>query len=216
MVMKTILYIHGLSSSGASGTARHLQALLPDIRVIAPDLPIDPDEALAMLRDLVATERPDIVIGTSMGGMFAQQLYDCKKIIVNPAFHVSRTMRKQIGICPFLNPRKDGATTYTITSALCDRYEETERRQFDGVTDEAVEKTWALFGAHDTVVNCREEYLQHYRNCTTFDGEHRLRYENIRDVLVPLIISITGNQSESKRVSNIAFFCRSSFSNDAR
>ena len=77
MVMKTILYIHGLSSSGASGTARHLQALLPDMRVIAPDLPIDPDEALAMLRDLVATERPDIVIGTSMGGMFAQQLYDC-------------------------------------------------------------------------------------------------------------------------------------------
>lgn len=216
MVMKTILYIHGLSSSGASGTARHLQDLLPETRVIAPDLPIDPDEALAMLRDLVATERPDIVIGTSMGGMFAQQLYDCKKIIVNPAFHVSRTMRKQIGICPFLNPRKDGATTCTITSALCDRYEETERRQFDGVTDEAVEKTWALFGAHDTVVNCREEYLQHYRNCTTFDGEHRLRYENIRDVLVPLIISITGNQSESRRVSNIAFFCRSSFSNDAR
>ena len=50
-----------------------------------------------------------------MGGMFAQQLYDCKKIIVNPAFHVSRTMRKQIGICPFLNPRKDSAITYTIT-----------------------------------------------------------------------------------------------------
>ena len=85
MVMKTILYIHGLSSSGASGTARHLQALLPDIRVIAPDLPIDPDEALAMLRDLVATERPDIVIGTSMGGMFAQQLYDCRKILVHDA-----------------------------------------------------------------------------------------------------------------------------------
>ena len=84
MVMKTILYIHGLSSSGASGTARHLQALLPDMRVIAPDLLIDPDEALAMLRDLVATERPDIVIGTSMGGMFAQQLYDCRKILVNP------------------------------------------------------------------------------------------------------------------------------------
>lgn len=89
MVMKTILYIHGLSSSGASGAARHLQALLPDIRVIAPDLPIAPDEALAMLRDLVATERPDIVIGTSMGGMFAQQLYDCRKILVNPAFHVA-------------------------------------------------------------------------------------------------------------------------------
>lgn len=187
MVMKTILYIHGLSSSGESGTVRHLQDLLPETRVIAPDLPIDPDEVLEMLHTLVASEHPDMVIGTSMGGMFAQQLYDCKKIIVNAAFHVSRTMRKQIGICPFLNPRKDGATTYTITSALCDRYEETEHRQFDGVTDEAVEKTWALFGAHDTVVNCREEYLQHYRNCMTFDGEHRLSYENIRDILVPLV-----------------------------
>ena len=95
MVMKTILYIHGLSSSGASGTARHLQDLLPETRVIAPDLPIDPDEALAMLRDLVATERPDIVIGTSMGGMFAQQLYDCRKILVNPAFQkmVQRPIR---------------------------------------------------------------------------------------------------------------------------
>lgn len=187
MVMKTILYIHGLSSSGASGTARHLQALLPGVRAIAPDLPIEPDEVLEMLHALVASEHPDMVIGTSMGGMFAQQLYDCKKIIVNPAFHVSRTMRKQIGICPFLNPRKDGTTTYTITPELCDCYEEMERRQFDGVSDEAIEKTWALFGAHDTVVNCREEYLQHYRNCTTFDGEHRLSYENIRDVLVPLV-----------------------------
>lgn len=115
MVMKTVLYIHGLSSSGESGTARHLQVQLPETRVIAPDLPIDPDEVLEMLHALVVSERPDMIIGTSMGGMFAQQLYDCKKIIVNPAFHVSRTMRKQIGICPFLNPRKDSAITYTIT-----------------------------------------------------------------------------------------------------
>ena len=82
MVMKTILYIHGLSSSGESGTVRHLQDLLPETRVIAPDLPIDPDEVLEMLHTLVASEHPDMVIGTSMGGMFAQQLYDCKKIIV--------------------------------------------------------------------------------------------------------------------------------------
>lgn len=67
MVMKTILYIHGLSSSGASGTARHLQDLLPETRVIAPDLPIDPDEVLEMLHTLVTSEHPDMVIGTSMG-----------------------------------------------------------------------------------------------------------------------------------------------------
>ena len=47
--MKTILYIHGLSSSGASSTARHLQSLLPDTRIIAPDLPLEPLEVLKLL-----------------------------------------------------------------------------------------------------------------------------------------------------------------------
>ena len=184
--MKTILYIHGLSSSGASSTARHLQSLLPDTRIIAPDLPLEPLEVLKLLHQHVAAEHPDLIIGTSMGGMFAQQLYDSKKIIVNPAFHVSRTMRKQIGVCAFLNPRKDGATTYTITPELCNRYEEMERHQFDGITENTISKTWALFGEHDQVVNCREEYLQYYRNYKTFEGEHRLCFENIRDTVIPL------------------------------
>jgi len=43
--MKTIIYIHGLSSSGASGTAKNIQLLLPEFKVVAPDLPIDPNEA---------------------------------------------------------------------------------------------------------------------------------------------------------------------------
>lgn len=28
--------------------------------------------------------------------------------------------------------------------------------------EEAIAKTWALFGDRDTAVNCREEYLQHF------------------------------------------------------
>ena len=194
--MKTILYIHGLSSSGASGTAKHLQSLLPNTQVIAPDLPIEPLDALDLLHQLVVTAHPDLIIGTSMGGMFAQQLYDSKKIIVNPAFHVSRTMRKQIGVCSFFNPRMDGVMTYTITPELCDRYEEMEYHQFDGVNDRAVEKTWALFGEHDQVVNCREEYLQYYCKYKIFPGEHRLCFENIRDVVVPLVKQICLDASD--------------------
>ena len=119
--------------------------------------------------------------------MFAQQLYDYKKIIVNSAFHVSRTMRQQIGLCSFLNPRKDGATSYTITPELCNLYENMEAYQFEGVTDQAIAETWALFGERDRLVNCRDEYLQYYRNAKTFAGEHRLSFEDIRDVLVPLV-----------------------------
>ena len=41
-----ILYIHGLSSSGNSGTAEHLRRLLPNDTIFSPDLPIEPMVAL--------------------------------------------------------------------------------------------------------------------------------------------------------------------------
>ena len=46
---KTILYVHGFASSGASGTVGRLRLLLPQATVIAPDLPVDPHEAIALL-----------------------------------------------------------------------------------------------------------------------------------------------------------------------
>lgn len=93
-----ILYIHGLSSSGASGTPANLRQLLPNDIVISPDLPIDPIKALNMLHDICSVQNIDIVVGTSMGGMFAQQIHGYRKIIINPSFHVSQSMRKIMGI----------------------------------------------------------------------------------------------------------------------
>lgn len=130
-----ILYIHGLSSSGSSSTTRNLQALLPDYSVLSPDLPVAPQEALDMLWHLCELEQPQLIIGTSMGGMFAQQLRGYKKILVNPAFHVSEFMRTQIGVHEFLNPRRNGETHYEITSDLCDAYQKVEKGQFSDITE---------------------------------------------------------------------------------
>ena len=96
-----ILYIHGLSSSGSSSTAKNLRMFCPNYEILSPDLPILPDEALDMLRSLCKKEHPNIIIGTSMGGMFAGQLRGYRKILVNPAFHVSEFMRTQIGVHEF-------------------------------------------------------------------------------------------------------------------
>lgn len=65
---RKILYIHGLSSSGKSGTATTLQQLLPNMTVIAPDLPINPHAALELLNTICRENRPNVIIGTSMGG----------------------------------------------------------------------------------------------------------------------------------------------------
>lgn len=103
-----ILYIHGLSSSGNSGTAERLRRLLPDDIIFSPDLPVEPLEALEMLKQLVTEEGIELMIGTSMGGMFAQKLRGIRKILVNPSFHVSQSMRRKLGVNKFFSERQDG------------------------------------------------------------------------------------------------------------
>ena len=182
-----LLYIHGLSSSGNSNTAKNLALLLPDVEIIAPDLPIQPIEALQLLQEICKTESPDIIIGTSMGGMFAQQMHGYKKILVNPAFHVSEFLRTKTGIQDFLNARKDGETTYDVTKSLCDEYFEMESSQFEGLTPFDYENTYALFGEKDELVNCHKEFLQYYKKFEWFSGSHRLALNDIQNVVVPLI-----------------------------
>ena len=46
----TILYIHGLLSSGESRTAAMIREMMPASKVISPDVPVAADEAMAFLR----------------------------------------------------------------------------------------------------------------------------------------------------------------------
>ena len=185
--MKTLLYLHGLSSSGQSNTPNMLRKLLPDWNIVSPDIPIDPEEALCMLRRLCKEIAPDIVLGTSMGGMFAQQMHGYRKILVNPAFHVSEFMRQNLGVQTFFSPRKDGATEYEITSELCDAYKAMESQQFDGILPQDKNITMALFGTEDDLVDGRKEYYQYYSRGTLFEGGHRLTMEVVENVLLKWI-----------------------------
>ena len=179
-----ILYIHGLSSSGSSSTAERLRRYLPDDVIFSPDLPVEPQEAIAMLQELVVREQIDLVIGTSMGGMFAQKLRGYEKILVNPSFHVSRSLRGKLGMNKFLSPRADGATHYEITTWLCDKYELLESTQFDNITDEEREITLGLFGVMDNVVDCQDEYRLHYTRFSKFNGGHHLTDMDIKMTLL--------------------------------
>ena len=110
MAGKTILYCHGFASSGQSGTVERLRTVMPQARVIAPDLPVHPAEAMSLLRDICRQEQPDLIIGTSMGGMYAEQLRGYDRICVNPALEMGDTMRSHgmTGTQQFQNPRLDG------------------------------------------------------------------------------------------------------------
>ena len=56
--MKTILYLHGFFSSGSCEVANALKGALADkVRVLTPDLPIRPKEALTSIIDLFKDDR---------------------------------------------------------------------------------------------------------------------------------------------------------------
>ncbi len=188
--MKKILYIHGFSSSGTSKTTKSLQKLLDDADITAPDLPPSPFEALNLLDGLCKELKPDMIIGTSVGGMFAQLLRGYKKILINPAFHVYEFLKTKIGIHPYLNPRINGEKEFEVTSGLCMDYLMIENTQFESISEGDRKYTYALFGEKDDVVNCRKEYCKYYKYYKMFPGEHRMTYRDIKDYLIPYIKEI--------------------------
>lgn len=191
-----LLYLHGLASGGQSATARLLQKLLPEIEVIAPDIPVDAHDALALLAEIASELLPDdIIVGTSMGAFYAQMMHGWRRILVNPSFYTSQAiLRPNFGkTMPFFLPRRDGIQEYTITEELCRSIEDAESHQFDpgyGITNgctDTDDMVKAYFGLRDTTVNCRNEYLQHYTRCDFFDGSHRLDPKTMTDIIVPEI-----------------------------
>ncbi len=188
--IKKMMYVHGFASSGSSGTVMMLRRYFPDWRVIAPDLPVDPFEALEMLRGLVHQERPEIVIGTSMGGMYTQQLWGVPRIVVNPSFEMSRTLLfNHMGKHKYTAKRKDGVTEFRIDKSVVERFKQMEKSQFDGVCEDEKRLVYALFGTKDKIVNFRPLMAQLYgeERCLLFDGEHRFNDVVVKKHLIPLI-----------------------------
>lgn len=192
---KKLMYVHGFASSGSSGTVMTLRRHLTGWRVVAPDLPVDPFEALELLRRVVNEEQPDIVVGTSMGGMYAQQLWGVPRIVVNPSFEMSRSLLfGKMGRNKYMSKRQDGATEFRIDKAVVERFKEMEKHQFEGITDEEKTLVVGLFGDKDPVVHFQPLMAQLYgeERCRWFAGEHRLNDTVVKKVLIPLIDELVG------------------------
>lgn len=199
---KKILYVHGFASSGQSGTVTKIREMIPDATVVAPDLPLHPEEALALLKDTCAKEQPDLIIGTSMGGMYAEMLYGYDRILVNPAFRMGDTMLKHgmVGKNTFLNPRQDGVQEFIVTKALVEEYKLITAQCFSAVMpEERDSRVFGLFGDADPVVHTMELFAGHYRNAISFHGEHRMNDTILLHSVIPVIQWIDDRQAGRTR-----------------
>lgn len=186
-----VVYFHGFGSSHASGTVETLRRELPQEEIVAPDIPVDPVEALPYLKNFVEQEKPDLIIGTSMGGMYAQQMRGIRRILVNPAFTMSMNSKVlRTGEYQFFNGRYDGAKTFRITRDIIQHFNQMERQQFKNITSEEKNLCWCLVGLHDTqVTNAESLFKKNYLadHVIRFDGEHQLTEKVIKKVLIPLV-----------------------------
>ena len=199
---KKLLYVHGFGSSGQSGSVTRLRQVLPQAEVVAPDLPIHPEEAIALLKEICATEHPDLIIGTSMGAMYAEMLRGYDRILVNPAFEMGETMKTHgmIGQQHFQNPRQDGIQEFIVTKALVKEYKEMTENCFIGA-DSAEEQhhVVGLFGDEDTTVDTFDLFCRHYPTAIRFHGEHRMNDHSFMHSVVPVIRWIDDRQQQRER-----------------
>lgn len=185
-----ILFIHGLASSGAYKMASTLRILIKGSEVISPDVPIEPDEALDMLEGICRNENPDLVVGLSLGGFWAQKLRGRRKILINPDFHISALLESMIGEVKYLSPRADGAEYFSITQGICDGYRKLEEGQFKDVGPEEAALTTGIFADRDEMVDCRPEFELHYPGRShVYPGTHLPDYPHTKRYILPVILN---------------------------
>jgi predicted esterase YcpF (UPF0227 family) len=102
----TVVYFHGFASVGNNPKTQALAAALnaadPAHTLIAPDLPVTPDQVEQLVMSLLAdhVNYPLIFVGTSLGGFWANYFsskYDAPCVLVNPAMRPSRSMYSYVG-----------------------------------------------------------------------------------------------------------------------
>ncbi len=209
MVGKKIVYLHGFASSGQNGTVKAMKLLLPSAEIIAPDIPVEPCEAISMIKDICQKESPSLIIGASMGGMYAEMLRGYDRILVNPAFFLADTILKNNGLGrqEFHNPRRDGQTSFLVNKVLIEAFREVSSHNFEGLQPDAAEPqnfgeetdernhVFGLFGIHDTLVTGTfETFTKYYPNAIRFNGEHYLDDSVFLHSVLPVIERIDDRQ----------------------
>lgn len=192
-----VLYIHGFASAGSSGTATHLRNMLYEygVEVVSPDIPIMPAEALTFLRNTVNTLKPDLIIGTSMGGLYTELMYGTPRILVNPSFHMARHLTFQgLGRREFFNKREDGTKDFKVDKEMIAQFREVEKGSFGNITEQEKTIVWGFFGKNDKFVNCQPEFKKAYGTAHfhLFDGEHRLNDTVLKRDILPTAKQILG------------------------
>ena len=124
-----IIYLHGLDSNSNANkaiiTARHADAF--GITTIRPDLNCPPDEVLSKIQGLVDIHKNSVLVGSSLGGYFANLVSDMTgtpAILLNPSIRPDVSFRRFLGETYGDETLKDETVIYTTSGGWQIRYQD--------------------------------------------------------------------------------------------
>lgn len=97
---KLVLYIHGFASCGSGNKVEVLRKHFGEDRLLSPDLPVSPKQAIKLLSDIIDRQPVTLLVGSSLGGYYAEYLsrhsgQPC--VLINPATRPFDTLKKHTG-----------------------------------------------------------------------------------------------------------------------
>lgn len=99
--MKKILFLHGFYASGQCVPALAFRECFDErAKVLTPDLPMHPKEAICFIREMIDHEQPDLLIGNSCGSFYGQMiapLVGIPALLGNPHFQMTAFLKQRIG-----------------------------------------------------------------------------------------------------------------------
>lgn len=149
-----MMYVHGFRS-GANGSKREqLQKHFEGrYRVIAPEVDADPEKSLAILNEIIAEEKPEVIVGTSLGGWMTLMCDsgDAWLVVVNPCMYPGKALAQWVGEeLPYFCERLDGVQTYTLTQEVLDKY---KGYDIESAVKEKAERIQALCSTADELLS---------------------------------------------------------------
>ena len=169
-----VIYLHGFLSSPQSQKAvqflEYVRAHHPDLTIEIPQLANYPNDALAIIEQLVSKHKGKKLrfIGSSLGGFlstFMVEKYSGKAVLINPAVRPFELLVDFLG--EHINPN-------TQQSFLLEKKHIDELRQLDTPTLNPASDYWVLLQTADETLDYRqaETKYQDFRLSIVQGGDH--------------------------------------------